>query len=309
MALVREVRLVLALALTTIPTSARADVDLVVTRDSGAEECPDAVQVRRLALAATAPSSPPAAHAYHVSFDRSGGAYRVEIVDDTAGRSRRLEDTAAGCGSLGQAAAVVMATMWSSERDAASPSPPLPPAIVRDRPPPSNPSRAPVRRWAVGVGGAITTAIVRSVAPALLGEGAMEVAHGSLAFGALWIPEQRFDLPPGSIGVELFSGSLRGCAFWGDATHLGFCGSILAGALFASGTGYSMDAQRTRPWFAVEPQVFVDRALFAGIRCRGAAGAVIPLHAESFSVAGAGVAYAPPPIGALVSISLEMVRP
>jgi hypothetical protein len=337
----RELRLVLALALSAAPGEARADVDLTVTRDAGAQGCPSAAEVRRLALLAVAPSVPPPAHSYRISFARSDGSYRAEIVDDTAGRSRRLEDVATACGPLGQAAAVVMATMWSSERDeaslppAVSPAPPptqpqvatppetptpvqlptLSPAVAPspevDRPPVAKPAGHRNLGWAIGAGAALTTAIVRPAAPALVGEGAVEFAHGSLAVGALWIPVQRFDVAPGSIGVELVSANLRGCGCcaFGGALQLGFCGSILAGALLAAGSGYTTDAERVRPWFAVEPEVYVDRVLFGWARGRAAVGAVVPLHAESFSVAGAGMAYATPPVGGLVSLSLEIAKP
>ena len=89
----------------------------------------------------------------------------------------------------------------------------------------------------------------------------------------------------------------------------GPCGRVFAGALGAAGSGYSSDAQRLRPWFAIEPEAFVDRSIVGWVRCRVAAGAVVPLHAETFSVAGVGQAYDTPPIGALVSLSLEVVTP
>jgi hypothetical protein len=126
MGLLREVRLVLALSLTGVPAVARADAELVVTSREGAAECPDAAEVRRLALAPVGPSPSPPAYAYPASFERSEGAYRAEIVDDTAGRARHLEDRGPGCGPLGQAAAEVVATMWSSERDATPPPAPAP---------------------------------------------------------------------------------------------------------------------------------------------------------------------------------------
>lgn len=321
MGLRREVPLVLAFAfaLTVAPKRASADVDLVVARNEGAQECPDADQLRQLAFAAVAPLMPPPSHSYHVSFDRSGDSYRAEIVDDTANRTRRLEDKAATCGPLGQAAAVVVATMWSSEHDDAGPTPPPvlppppppppPPPTQVDRPLAANPVRPRNLRWVFGAGAALATAIVRPAAPALLAEGAVELSHASLAVETLWIPIQRTDVPPGSIAVELIAGNLRGCAFLGDAMHLGVCGKVLAGALGAAGSGFSSDAQRTRPWFAIEPEAFVDRSIVGWVRCRAGAGVIVPLHAEVFSVGGAGVAYDTPSVGALFSLLLEVATP
>jgi hypothetical protein len=294
------------------PAGARADAELVVARGDSAKECPDEGEVRRFALAAMAPSLSPPTHAYHVSFDRSGGAYRAEIVDDTAGRTRRLEDTGAACGPLGQAVAVVVATMWSSEHDEVSPAPapvpPPPPPRVDPAPvPPPVRSRDP--RWVFGAGAAVAAAVVRPVAEALIADADLEFAHGSLSIGALWIPVQRIDVTPGSIDVELISGSLRGCAFLGNETRFGFCANVLAGVLRAEGSGYTTDVERTRPWVAIEPDVFIGRSLFSWVRVRASAGPIIPLHAEAFSVTGAGAAYATPVVGALTSLTLEMATP
>jgi hypothetical protein len=160
-----------------------------------------------------------------------------------------------------------------------------------------------------GVGAAVAAAVVRPVAEALVADAAIEFAHGSLSVGALWIPVQRIDVTPGSIDVQLISGSLRGCAFLGDATRFGFCAKLLAGVLRAEGSGYSTDTERTRPWLAIEPDVFIERSLFSWVRCRAAAGPIVPLHAEAFSVTGAGAAYATPSVGGLASLLLEVATP
>ncbi len=314
MSLSREVRLVLALALTVAPSVARADADLVVTRGDGAGDCPDADEVRRLALGAVPPSLAPRVHAYRVSFERSGGAYRAEIVDDTAGRARRLEDLGPGCGPLGQAAAQVVATMWSSERDDTSPAPPPSPALAPALAPPRSSEVSPSLRsrkvrGVFGAGAALAAGIVRPAAPAFFGDVALELAHASLALGALWIPAQTLAVTPGSIEVQLFAGSLRGCAFSGGETQLGVCAKVLAGAVRAEAAGYSTDTQRARVWLAIEPEVYVDHAVLGWLRGRAALGAVVPLRAETFSVTGAGAAYATPPVGGLASLSLEVATP
>jgi hypothetical protein len=387
--------LVLAVGLATIASAARADVNLLVLRRDGAAQCADGAELRRLvALTSAGPSLPTPTHAYRVVFERSRGAYRVEITDDTASRTRALEDKDAACGPLGRATAVVLATMWSSENEVApaspapatpvppasgssslapssgpgastpaapgtvSPGPALAPAPASPGPTPAGPptgaeareTPAPTRapgplpldaeglppsaaapatdpgptaagngprttspfgdpRWVLGVGAALAAAIVRPVAPALFLDAGVEFPHASLAVGALWIPQQRFDVAPGSIGVQLLAGRVRGCAFLGSSTLFGLCATILAGQLQADGAGYSTNAEGVRPWFAVEPEAFVDRALFGWIRARVAAGAVLPFRAESFSATGAGVAYDTPSIGALFSLSVEVATP
>jgi hypothetical protein len=320
MGLRREVRLALAIALaavTMVPSRARADAGLVVTRGEGATQCPDAEQLRRHALASAARSLPSPAHAYLVSFERTAGSYRADIVDGTVGRTRRLEDTGPACGPLGQAVAVVLATMWGSEQSEASatptPSPPAsPPATEVEPGEPervAGPSTSRSPRWVFGAGGALAAAIVRPAAPALFADVAIELAHASFAAGVLWIPEQRIEVAPGSIDVRLVAGTARACAFVGDATELGACAKILAGQLHAAGAGYSTGAERNRPWLAVAPEVFLDRAIVAWVRARAAAGLTVPLHAETFSVTGAGGAYDTPAVGGLFSLSIEATIP
>jgi hypothetical protein len=325
MGLRRGVLVVLAAAVVLVPLTARAEGDLSVTRDEGAMRCPDGEALGRLARASYALSLPPPAHVYSVFFERSGGAYRAEIVDDTAGRTRRLEDNGTSCAALAHAAAVVLATMWGSEHDEPGPSPPAvvpappaaqappPPAAPEPSPdersaraaPGSSPSRRP--RGVFGVGGALAVAVVRPVAPALFAEAGLQIAHASLAAGVLWIPTQTIAVAPGTIGVRLVAGSLRGCAFLGDATELGLCAKLFAGQLHAAGAGYDADAQGDRPWFALEPAVFVERSLVEPIRVRADAGIAIPLHAEAFDIRGGGVAYDTPAVGGLFALAIELV--
>lgn len=339
MGLRREVRLALAIAfaaVTVVPSRARADAGLVVTRGEGATQCPDAEQLRRHALAPAARSLPSPAHAYLVSFERTAGSYRADIVDGTVGRTRRLEDTGPACGPLGQAVAVVLATMWGSEQSekaaadnaasdkttsdkaaadnaSASPSspasPPTPEVNPAETETVASPSTSRRLRWVFGAGGALAAAIVRPAAPALFADVAIALAHVSFAAGVLWIPDQRIEVAPGSIDVRLVAGTARGCVFLGDATELGACAKLLAGQLHAAGAGYSTGAERNRPWLAIEPEVFVDRALFAWVRARAAAGLTVPLHAETFSVTGAGGAYDTPAVGGLFSLSIEAAIP
>lgn len=310
------VRLFLIASIVTTAKYAAADFGLEVTRENASEGCPDAAELRRLTEASGSSSSAPPKHSYRVSFERSGGSYRAEIVDATALRKRRLEDVGPGCAPLGQAVAVVLATMWSSEREeeARRPEPapvPLPPipSVETGLVAPSLPPRARRSQWLLGAGGGVAAAIVRPVAPAFLSDAAFEYAQGSIALGVVWIPEERLALGPGVVSVQLVAGSMRGCAFVWDRTRLGMCGSVFGGVLEATASGYEVDVQRARPWFAAAVEVFVDGPLpVSTFRYRAAAGAVVPLHAESFFIAGVGPAYETPDVGGLFTLSVE-VRP
>jgi hypothetical protein len=304
------VRLALTGALATIPSSAWAEANLVVTRADDAQQCPGAEEIRALSLAALPPSVPPPTHAYRVSFAQSGSLFEAVIVDETAQRTRVLSDTKPGCSALGQAVAVIVATMWSSERDETNPPPPPPsPSTGVDQALPVNPPHASGPRWVFGTGASTAVSVVRPVAPALLADVAVEFAHASLAVGALWIPAQRIDVAPGSIEVQLVSGLLRGCAFLGSEFHVGVCATALAGALHGEARGFTSDGQRTASWFAIEPDVFVDRSLGWWVRVRLAAGAVVPLPPADFAVSNAGAAYLGPAVGGLFSLSVEIASP
>jgi len=173
------------------------------------------------------------------------------------------------------------------------------------RPLPASPSR-----WSLGVGAGVAATLVRPVGPAFLVDGAFDHAHWSAALGALWIPDEKLAVPPGFVDVQLLSASARGCAFAGRNMHLGGCIRLFGGALLASGSGYTIDTRETRPWFAAALELFLGGPIplvpIAHLRYRLAFDAIVPLHAEEFSVAGAGTAYATPSFGGLFTFSLEI---
>jgi hypothetical protein len=337
---------VVSIVLLVVSKQARADGDVTVARDPGTQSCPNASQLQHLAAAARAPLVQPT-HRYRVTFWRASG-YHAEIFDETAHRSRRVQDESPGCGPLGQAAAVVLATMWGSEgEEAAAPpastptptatpspteTPPLtatptstPTPTPTPAPPPSPPPApektvdetpipqdvwsppAPPPRWMLRAGAALAEGIVRPAAPAFVMDGAFEFGHASISLGALWIPPQRIALSPGEVDVQLFAGAFGACVFAWDRTRLGVCGRFLAGEVFAAGSGFSVDSNATRPWFAGGLELFVDGPLFAPhVRYRASVAALVPVHPEAFYVAGPGVAYDTPPFGGLFTLAVEL---
>jgi len=138
---------------------------------------------------------------------------------------------------------------------------------------------------------------------------AFERALWSIGLGALWVPRERLGLAPGFVDVELVSASARGCGALGDVVRFGACVRFLAGALEAAGSGYSVDTRQNRPWLAGALEIFVAGPLpVALLRYRCALGALIPVHAETFTVPGAspGPAYDTPAVGGLATVSLEL---
>ena len=307
----RAVRFLFAIAMASAPGDARAEADLDVTHGEGAEQCPQAAELLRLVVSSWAPALLSPTHVYRVSFEWAGG-YRAEIVDETAKRTRRLEDKGGDCAPLARAAAVVLATMWDSEgREGASvtdpaPQPPAPPRTgTVDAVDSSKRGSASPPRWLFGAGVGLAEGILRPAAPAFLIDGAFEYGHGSISIGALWIPAQHIGLRPGAVDVQLIAARAGGCASLWETTRLGVCGGAFAGDLLAASSGYSIDMHATRPWVALGLELFVDGPVpLAPIRYRAAVGAIVPVHAEAFAVAGAGVAYETPPFGGLFTLSL-----
>jgi hypothetical protein len=141
-------------------------------------------------------------------------------------------------------------------------------------------------------------------------DGTFESGHASLALGALWIPLQRISVSPGDVEVQLFSGTLSACASMWERTRLGMCARFFAGEILAAGTGFSVDSKATRPWFAGGLELFVDGPLFLPVlRYRASVTALVPVHAETFYVAGPGVAYDTPPFGGLFTFAVEIGTP
>jgi hypothetical protein len=179
---------------------------------------------------------------------------------------------------------------------------------VQPAPPPQErrPDEPTVLRWVFGASAGAAVGIVRPAAPALLVDAALERAPLSIAVGVFGVPPQGLDLGPGTVDVQLLAATARGCIFAGRRTMLGLCARAAAGAVHARGSGYDTNTDSTRPWIAVGPEGFVGVPVIAPLRLRAAAAALVPLHAETFSVGGAGVAYDTPAVGALLTVSVEV---
>jgi hypothetical protein len=305
-----SVALLVVLALTSASLEARADPTLEVIRTDEAFECPDGAELLELASQVQGSMASSAFHAYRVSFERTSHVYRAEIVDQSAARTRHLEDVGPECAPLGRAVALALATMWGTEQESPAPAPAPPPRVAVAVPAPAPaPPRAATPRWLLSAGAGLALGIVRSVAPALVADSAFEHPHFSWALGGLWIPAQSLALAPGSIDVQLLAASVRGCAWVLEPTHVGLCARVLGGELLAQSRGYDSDGQQSRPWLAVGLEAFLQGPLWPHFRYRAAADALAPLRAQSFSIQNLGTAYTPPPIGALFTLALELSTP
>ena len=299
-------------------TEPRAGGDLTLVRGEGAEQCPDGAELKRLAVSHGLSADPPK-HVYRVTIARARGAYRAEIVDETAHRVRRLVDAAPRCAPLGEAIAVVLATMWGSEQidepqvtDPPAAEPPItpPPAIPvapADVIPAQTDAPPPFLQISNDLGAGIAIGIVAPITPTVGGHIALELGHYSIAVGLFDTPFAGLDLPPGVIRVSLFSSDLRGCIRSGETTRIGLCPHLFLGDISAHSVGFDVNRGGTREWYAAGLELFVNGSLPVDwIHYRLGATVIVPLHAETFSIAGIGSAYETPPVGGMVMLSLEL---
>jgi hypothetical protein len=303
------VGLLFALAVASASLEVRAEPTLQVTRTEDALDCPDQAELFELASEAKLLTASSASHAYRIAFERTNRVYRAQIEDQSATRTRHLEDVGPQCAPLGRAVALALATMWGTEQE--------PPEPVVVPPPPAPPPKAtappPVARattrWVLSAGAGVALGIVRSATPVVSAESGFEHRPFSLALGGLWVPSQSERLGPGSVDVQLLAASVRGCGWVLETARVGLCARVLAGELLAQSHGYDLDGQQSRPWVALGLEAFVEVALGPHLRTRLGASALAPLWDQSFSIQNVGSGYSPPPLGALLTLALESVSP
>ena len=336
--------LALAVGLMTTPSFAEEKTALVVVREAGAETCPDAVQlgahVNAIVDREVIGAGPGEDSAWiEVTMHREGEGYRatVRTYGSSVGQ-RELSDAGPGCSALGEAVAVSLALMWTSQEDTASPSEPAsdelegtpepadhaapPPAAATPRTPPAKraPARArpeppPPEPWlGIGVDGFVGVAAAVLEHPAPSAELAVRVDLGqraSLGVVAGGAGPDQVESNGGTVDLSLLYAALRGCVGVIDAdVRLWFCLRSTLGRLAGKGSGFDESWQ----------QKHVQPSLGAGLEVRGPVSrafgwaaeliASTPLERQGFSVVdatGEHVVFRSASLGvwALVGISWE----
>jgi hypothetical protein len=279
---------------------------LRVTREPGAEGCPDARalldQVERVRGHATTGAS----SAYHVSFSYRGGVFSARIRVGESSGARVLRDRGATCASLEQATAVTLALLLDS--DTREPEPERPP----EPPPPIAPrldlaAPAPVSRTAVSLtfslGGGGLAGVVQPVAPVLLAEVGIGIERFRTNLGMLWMPPQTLDFGPGTLDESLLSGTARMClsALRGGNIRFDLCSGIHAGRLRVQANGYTRNRSASTTWLSV-PVGLALATTSSPLGVELGVSALVPLRHSEFSIERLGVAYESWPVGGLLSI-------
>lgn len=287
---------------------------LSVTRDPGAEDCPDAdglaADLARLGGGGEVTS----AFSYSVAFSHTQEGLRASIRG-SAGSARVLEDRGPRCRALAQATAITLALLRDSDAREldSSPTAPATETIVTQPPAPppvpsevhdeQEPSRGP--EWIVSVGGAGLFGVVRPVAPAFTVEAGAAFARARVQLGALWMMPQTLPLAPGSLRETLVSGFVRPCltTLRGALLRLDLCAGVHVGRIQTEARGYTDNRTASALWLTLPAELALAYTAQHYWLELGAS-ALIRLKSTDFAVDGLGVAYSSPPIGALLSLRI-----
>ena len=284
---------------------------LSVTREAGAESCPDALALSEHVRRVRGQRTTSATAAYHVTFGFRAGVFRASIRVGNATGARVLRDRGATCASLEQATALTLALLLDSdassvppEEEAAAPKA-LEPAKAEPvaQPRVTRPPKPPNVRLTLGAGGAALVGVLNPIAPALLAEAGIGVSGLRTHIGVLWVPEQTLDLAPGSVNERLLSGVARMClAPWrGQDLRVDACSGVHAGLLEVHAEGYTRDGAASKAWLAVPLELTLSTAP-TPIGVELGVSALVPLRRNDFSIDNLGVAYASWPVGMLLSM-------
>lgn len=318
----------LALAWLLVPAAARAQSSdapaseaqaeaalVTVTREEGAESCPDAealgAHVERLRGHQTTGAS----SAYRVTFSKRGAVFRATIRMSAGGGARELRDRGATCASLEQATALTLALLLDSDlrepvSDAEEPKPielsperePPPPPVEQN---PPDPDRRRDRRVSLtlSLGGAGVMGVVQPVVPAAVGELGIGAGRFRTSLGVLWMPTQTYEHGPGNLRERLLAGVARTClaAARGDQAHLDVCTGVYAGLLHVEASGYTRNDSVDKAWLAVPLELTLSTTS-KPISVEVGASALLPLRRNDFAIDNLGVAYESWPVGVMLSM-------
>lgn len=287
---------------------------LSVTREPGAEGCPDTEALAAHVRHVRGQQATSATVAYHVTFSHRGGVFRASIRVGSAPGARVLRDRGATCASLEQATALTLALLLDSDASELSleepeeapppavPAAPVTPAAEAPAAEDPVPSRSQVN-FMLAAGGAGLSGVLSPIAPAVTGELGIGVGRFRAHVGALWVPEQTLDLAPGTVSENLLSGVARMClAPWqGRQLRLDLCSGVYVGLLQVQANGYTRDGEASKAWLAIPLELsLLTTASPMGVEL--GASALLPLRRNDFSIDNLGVAYESWPVGLLVSM-------
>ena len=285
---------------------------LSVTREEGAESCPDteALRVHVDRLRGHQTTSEPSA--YRVRFSQLSGVFRADIEVGAGGGARVLRDRRATCASLAQATALTLALLLDSDASELLPEKaepePIEPVVVeprraRDQAPPEPERRTNAAHLTLSLGGGALFGVVQPVAATVQAELGIGVSRFRTGIGVLWMPTQTRDFGPGQLRETLLSGVARTCLTAARSAQVRFdvCSGIYAGLLKVQADRYTRNDSADKAWLAVPLGVALTTTS-SPVGVEVDASALLPLRRNDFSIDNLGVAYESWPVGILLSM-------
>lgn len=335
-----------AVVLTAVPARAEQKTSLVVHREPGAEDCPDvyklATQVHAIVGREVIGSGPGQDAAWiEVTMSRKDDGYwaTVRTFGPTVGE-RELHDTGEDCGGLGDAVAVSLALLWTSqqgtlaepepetdaldsksdETDAAQ-APAQKEPLSKARPTPKKPSKrvpkaareAPdseftVRPGADALVGAALSVLEHPAPSARLGFRLELGRYVSVGLDAGTVGPDRLELEAGNVNLDLWYGALRACAaIRPESPRLLFCVRPTAGVLQGEGDGFDNSWKRRLSYLAVAVGLELRGTIAGSFGWAAELALLTPFERQGFSVtdsSGRRVVFSTPSLGLLALLGV-----
>jgi hypothetical protein len=301
---------------------------LVVTRDDGSRDCPDAAgvaeRVRQMAGSSMVDAATSEARDtwIQVELTRAFGGYRAVI--SAQGRrqgTRTIDDVGPGCSSLADAVAITLVMLLDPELERAVEQPPLPapaePAIFsRSRGERQKPVELPQQRPSSLIAGAevaagLSFAVLDGSAPFAEGGARLQLGRWvSFGAGGGFVFSDRARFGGGSVDLELGYVYLRGCGsfFSSLRARMELCLQPMLGSLRGAGN-YAKPGTGSALWFAAAAVAEIygpfTSSAFWSLRVLALAPLTI---GQGFSVIEAGerkTAFEVPAAGGMLSVGVR----
>jgi hypothetical protein len=275
-----------------------AGATLRVARAEGAEDCPDESALARSIAALGGASGAVRPGEYVATIQSTGRKTGV----------REIKLRTESCGNLAEATSVALAVLLDLVAESKDAPAAPPESAALDAPPAPRPK---TERLALGVGiqsGAGYGLLGEAVSPLLGGRIGLGARRVELVLAGVWIAPRDIDHAPGSVEVGLAALRLDGC-WWStprENSGVGMCLGLSGGRVWGEGAGFDANYAVVRPWLAAAFGASLRARLTVRVALRFALSALVPLHAETFSVTGSGPAYETLPLAAVLETGPEL---
>lgn len=307
---VRSLLIGLAFALASAEARA-ADVSgaqLVVTREQGAEDCPDEEVVasdvqRRLERTGSRDRAPTV---IDVRLSREGDDYGATIrVRGQSTGVRVLRVAGPTCQPLYGALIVAILIVFDASAIDETPVSPRDDKAVSAlaRAPPADATGPADRSGGLHLWTSAAVALTHGL-PLGFGVAAFagldaRVERWDFGVGGYWAPDRSAPLPPGSVLVRSWGGRVRGCYGLMPASataRLAACAWGVLSALHGAGRGFDSTTTQDRAWATAGPGVDFALRVSPALAFGAQAVMLVSVHREAFYVQGLGTPFETDPV-------------